>query len=266
MKHMHTFKMPTVAVAIVIGLGLTASIPLVVAKPVKVPECEVLSPSFPTIQSAVDDANCVSIHVPKGTFNENVVINYRVVTIRGHGQGKSVVDGSTSGPVFTVFWSTVTLKGMTITGGRNSSVPWPNGGGITSAYSTLKVNDCLITGNEALGQGGGIQSVFGTLAVEDSTIINNKAMNGGGIRAAGGTNVLIVTGSVIADNVAIDRGGGIWSHNDTPGGTAVSVTLKDSIITGNLAGLGGGIYGSNSKLTVEDSTIADNTPDDIPFN
>jgi predicted outer membrane repeat protein len=42
------------------------------------------------------------------------------------------------------------------------------------------------------------------------------------------------------------------------------VTVKDSRITGNEATTeGGGIYISNTTLTVKDSTITDNTPDQI---
>ena len=249
MKHMHTFKMLMVTVAIAIPLGLTASIPLVVAKPVKVPECEVLSPPYPTIQSAVNDATCSSIKVPKGTFNENVVIRYRDVTIHGHASGKTIVNGGHINSVFILDHSIVTLEGMTITDGTATDPVHPSGGGIGSAFSTLTVKDCVIErndtplGGDSGGSGGGIHSVYGTLTVEDSIIRNNTARIGGGIRAGSGglyPNVVTIKHSLIADNVAAVRGGGILS--DPAGSTRGTLTVNDSIVTGNAAPEGGGIF------------------------
>jgi len=275
MKHTNGLKMLAVATAIAMPFCLMAPAPLLAAKPVKETVCNVGNPAYPTILSAVADTNCDSINVPAGTFGENVSIG-RDVTIRGAGPGSTIINGGDNGPVFAVGWSTVTLKGMTIIGGKTPpSSRRPNGGGISSVYSTLTVKDCLITGNEALALGGGIQSIFGTLIVKDSIITDNTATSGGGIWGAGSANVVIVIDSVIADNEATSthasvppefsgRGGGILCFNTTPGGAPCMVTVKDSRITGNEATTeGGGIYISNTTLTVKDSTITDNTPDQI---
>ena len=47
---------------------------------------------YSTIQSAVDDGNCAEITLAAGTYTENITVN-RSVTIRGAGEGETLVDG-----------------------------------------------------------------------------------------------------------------------------------------------------------------------------
>jgi len=273
MKYIQPLKMLMVAAAIATPLCLIVSVPAFAAKPVKETVCNVGSPPYLSILSAVADTNCDSINVPAGTYYEHVTIGStspptaRNVTIRGAGPGSTIVDGGNSGSVFIVHNSTVTLKGMTITNGLATG-PYPNGGGIGSAFSTLTVKDCLITGNHAPGltgkpgRGGGLHSVYGTLIVKDSTITNNSAASGGGINGGASPNVITVMDSVIADNEATEQGGGIISI--TSGTVPGAVTVKDTTITRNDAGKeGGGIYVTNTTLTVKDSTITDNAANQV---
>jgi len=186
MKYIQPLKMLMVAAAIVTPIYLMAPIPSLAAKPVKVTVCNVGSPPYLSIQDAVDDHNCHSINVPAGIFYENVTIgsstDHRDITIRGVGPDSTIVDGDGSkrippalpAPVFAVGWSTVTLKGMTITGGETPPSSRPNGGGISNVHSTLTVKDCLITGNDASTEGGGIYISNTTLTVKDSTISGNS--------------------------------------------------------------------------------------------
>jgi len=311
MKHINRLKMLMVAAAIVTPIYLIVSVPAFAAKPVKVTVCNVGSPPYLSIQDAVDDHNCDSINVPAGTFYENVTIgsstDHRDITIRGAGPGSTIISGGGSDRVFAIESSTVTLKGMTITGGTSPRAQFPNGGGIAVFGVTLTVKDCLITGNKApdyfvtscipdtpsyfrcIGQGGGIGAAQSTVFVTDSFITENSATYGGGLRVAG-IGALTVTDSVIEGNRAsndggLGQGGGIYGNAtslgtmtikdsliteniaDTQGGgiyvNSRALTLKDSTITHNEATQGGGIYLSSSTLTVKDSTITDNTPDQI---
>jgi len=319
MNRIQPLKMLMVAAAIVTPIYLMALTPSLAAKPVKVAACNVGSPSYPTILSAVVDTNCDSINVPAGTFRENVaILDFdRDVTIRGAGPGSTIVDGSNrEAPVFAFTnpdLSTnpvphaITLKGMTITGGTSPRAQFPNGGGIAVFGVTLTVKDCLITSNKApdyfvpscipdtpsyfrcIGQGGGIGAAQSTVFVTDSIITENSATYGGGLRVAG-IGSLTVTDSVIEGNRAsndggLGQGGGIYGNAPSLGTMTIkdsliteniagtqgggiyvnsrALTLKDSTITHNEATQGGGIYLSSSTLTVKDSTITDNTPDQI---
>jgi hypothetical protein len=115
------------------------------------------------------------------------------------------------------------------------------------------------------------------LTVKDSVITNNTAeaypdrpgvvAGGGGLRGGGVPNVLVVVDSVIAGNVSWGQGGGIITVS-SPGSGALVV--KDCLIIDNEAkdikGIGvegGGIYVDGTPLTVKDSDITDNIPDDF---
>ncbi len=65
--------------------------------------CNVPSATYPTIQSAINDAACQNsdpsfantseIHVAPGTFNENLQIIDKSVTIIGAGPAQTIIDG-----------------------------------------------------------------------------------------------------------------------------------------------------------------------------
>ena len=138
------------------------------------------------------------------------------------------VSGHNASRVFKIYNSaTVTLEGLTITGGNS-----PGGGGILAAGGTLTVIHSTVSGNEAVGPSG----------------------TGGGIYAAGGN--LTVTHSVVSGNSVRDgRGGGIYAV----GGT---LTVTHSTVSGNSGGFGGsggGIYVEGETLTVTNSTLASNS-------
>jgi hypothetical protein len=147
--------------------------------------------------------------------------------IQGPGAGSLTLQRPSSAAEFRIFdiarAFTVTISGLTISGGRESS------------------------------QGGGIRS-FGTLTVQNVTLSNNSAGTGGGIDNEGPLFTLI--GSTISGNTATNRGGGVASTDY--GG---SVTIQDSSITGNSASgdRGGGFYSDAGDITVRNSTISNNT-------
>jgi hypothetical protein len=270
MKHIQGLKMLAVAAAIATPFCLMVSAPVFGAKPM--PVC-IVGHSHGSIQDAVEDTTCEFINVPEGIYYANIIIA-RDVTIRGAGMEHTIVDGSLmEAPVFNISARsptdnhTVTIKGMTITGGTSPRNNHPYGGGITSYASTLTVKDCFITGNTATdfagvnGNGGGIASAVGLVVVKDSVIAGNRATNGGGIRGGGGGGVIIVVDSVIKNNRATNFGGGLYGESGVANGS--SLTVKGSVVTENSALLGGGIYYYNSTLTVVDSDITGNTPDQV---
>jgi hypothetical protein len=96
----------------------------------------------------------------------------------------------------------------------------------------------------------------------DNDVIGNSAAGGGGIANAGH---MTLTLSNVSGNNSTGSGGGIFNVTDR--GTNIPIaalTLTYSDITDNQAGGGGGIFNENgNKVTLSESTVIGNTPDDF---
>lgn len=161
-----------------------------------------------------------------------LVIN-KNLTIVGPGANLLTVSGNNSSRIFSNVGFSVSLSGMTLTGG--------NGAGA--------VNN---------GAGGAIQSV-GDLALTNLYLTGNQASAGGAVFLGFANGV--ITGCTFSSNQATSDGGGIEFEGD--GGHALR--LVSSTVSGNHAsGNGGGIlnisFSGSSQLDVVNSTIANNTP------
>ncbi len=187
------------------------------------------------------------------------------VTIVGPGAANLAVNGNASSRVFHVAaGETVSISGLTITNGfASGAYPANQGGGVWNDHASLTLGNCVVTGNSsAAGDGGGvINDAFdhgsATLEIDGCTISDNSAScaggfcpNGAGIRNVSGT--VTVTNSMITGNHAGYEGGGI--------GNTGNVTLTNTIVSGNSAGShGGGISSSTGTLTVDGSSVSNNT-------
>ena len=130
----------------------------------------------------------------------------------------------------------VTIHRLTITGG------YEFGGGIYNENGSLTINSCIIRDNASPLDGGGLANSGGsdgsaTLHILDSTITGNRAnLMGGGIYSAPPSEfssaTLTLTNSVVSYNQAVDPTFGY--------------------------GLGGGIYGLGSNVTLDNSTVSHN--------
>jgi len=188
------------------------------------------------------------------------------LSIQGPGANSLAVSGGNQSTVFDVaFGAQVALSGMTIENGRSFTASGMgfgggsfDGGGILNS-GTLTLSGDTLSGNAAVyGSGGGIAN-FGTLTVTGSTLSGNSATgDGGGIaNEYGGTAT--VTSSTLSGNRAT-AGGGIY--NDGP------MTLSGSTVTQNATYTslpsGGGVYNDyGGTLTVFDSAVTGNSPDDV---
>ena len=156
--------------------------------------------------------------------------------------------------------------GLHITGGGSATIirgtvsgnTAVQGGGLWNASGTLTLTDITVSGNTATGAaatdgGGGIYNNAGTLNVGGSTISGNTATGlfgrGGGIHIKAGTSTFVV--STISGNTAVANAGGIY-NNGTLFLNADTVTLNSA--TGN----GGGLYSENATATVKNTIIAGN--------
>ena len=165
-----------------------------------------------------------------------------------------------------------------------------NEAGIGGAiFGAATVNNCTITDNVATStQGGAIRnSSGGTLNINGSTFARNRVMNGGkggGAIYDRGNGVITIVNSTFTENSSADDGGAIHMDDGTGSNSTLTISnsgfnsntasdrggaiysksgssasVINSQITGNTAGLeGGGIY-SRVFLTVNHSSITENT-------
>ena len=236
---------------------------------------------FATLQGAVNAAHDGdTIHIRRGTFAGGVTIDKGVALVGAGAHATTIAGG---GPVLTIFRAvepeglTVSISGVTITGGVNDIEPDPPvtfGGGIwiptsqlaeppfNGTGATVTIDDSVITGNvvtsrEAIppglfcgpnpcgfNSGGGIDN-GGVLTIRSSRITNNTA---------GSTSSFATLASGVS-------AGGISSRFPS------TLVLRRSVVSGNravatqpngqVANTGG--IGSAGGLTIEDSVISDNS-------
>lgn len=112
-----------------------------------------------------------------------------------------------------------------------------DGGGVYvyDATCSLTTSNGTVFRENSGYRGGGIFSSGGTVTVEDSTFEKNTATDDGGAIAATQNSSLTVRNSKVLENKAADTAGGILAEKST-------LEVTDSIIDGNRASLGGGLY------------------------
>jgi predicted outer membrane repeat protein len=200
------------------------------------------------------------------------------LTITGPGASVLALDGNASSRVFkigTVFFdAAVQISGLTVRGGRVVGTPASGdaaGGGISTS-ATLTLQDCIVSGNSAVGSdatsntpsmdaiGGGIAG-SGRLTLIRTVVRDNSAVGGNGspsassgAYASGGGAIgggisysgnLTITDSRIEGNMALGGQGG----DGAPTGAAIGGAV-----------LGGGVHHSGfAGLTVTNSLISGNT-------
>jgi len=211
---------------------------------------------YSSIQTAIKYADPGdTINVSKGTYKENIMTT-KPLTIEGAGIGRTYIDGSFSGPVFTIGpgltafgpGPTVSLSGLTIEQGKAYF-----GSGIVNKGGWITLINCVIMHNTAYG-GTVYNTMNGTIALNGSTITENNATTGGGIYNDYGT-LDMNPDSFITNNTAVNYGGGIWSQVDT------TLNVNGSTISGNRAAAGGGIYCNGNGLVINmySGTISNNS-------
>jgi len=120
----------------------------------------------------------------------------------------------------------------------------------------------VITGNEAEFYGGGIAfyDSTGSLVISGSLITDNLAVQGGGGLYVNSDGAVTISGTTISGNISEDEGGGVHFYD-------TDLTIESSTISGNVAegGGGGGVYvdnGSGYSFTMRNSTVSGNTASD----
>ena len=177
-----------------------------------------------------------SLASPTVTLNSSLVfsVNNSVITIDGPMDNALVLDGNSVSSIMEITATgPITLNHLNF---QNGSA---NVGGALNINTTLvNINNSVISGNRAIQEGAGIYIDSGALFIKDSTISNN----------------LLKVGDIL-----VGKGGGISS-------TKSPMDISQSIISGNQAREGGGIYSSEGNssipgLNIVDSTIENNMSD-----
>lgn len=153
----------------------------------------------------------------------------------------------------------VTITGLSLSSGKTGSF----GGAIFSVGNLTLTDDSLIN-NQASFRGGAVYSSSGDLTVTNCSIVYNVAGTDGGGIGYDGEGSLQISSTEIRNNSAqatdpnqpwngaSGKGGGVYI-----GEYAVATVDAQSVITGNYAGYGAGLYNSRI-LNVSASTIQGN--------
>lgn len=235
--------------------------------------CSVPSPTYPTIQSAVDDPACTTIDVAPGVYSENVTIS-RSLTLNG-AQTAQPVAGRTSGgpaestvvganpngsPVFLIDAASVTIDGFTIKNAVSTNTA-------TGVAITANGNDAVIFNNFFDGistldvtSGGTAQAVLLDNGPDNVNISFNDIRNVTANSAAAG---ILFTGTNQASFIVI-KGNSISAITSaTAGAYAVRVlgpTFEVDILENEINTLNGGgwVYAVSFEHESDLAEILDN--------
>ena len=235
-----------IATLVVAAWIVVGAPPSAVAKP---PSCAVSNQGnhndYGSLQAAVTAATPGDTLKIKGTCIGTTSVD-RDITLRG--VGNATLDGNAQGRVLRIGSGTTTIRDLTITNGKTSSL----GGGIYVATAAV-LDHVLVTGNEAGATqfGGGIEADLGSsLTLTHSTVSGNSAGSSGGIdmfQANASLTKSTVAGNRATRSPSTDPdgcafgdlnlkyacAGGIWNYQGR-------LALIDSSVTGNTAAYRGG--------------------------
>jgi hypothetical protein len=200
------------------------------------------------------------------TISSGVSVTIKAVTVTG-GNAEVCSDVGCSGSGGGINNSgTLTLQNSTVSDNHSTG----NGGGICNDGALTLINDTVSGNNSA--NGGGIYN-SGTLTLQNSTVSDNSAgrpfvngNSGGGIFNVGSVQLSDSTVSGNAVGGGLYNGGTVVLSNSTVSGNTVAggiinagtLTLRKSTVTGNSGIFGGGIYNSGT-VNLSDTTVTHNT-------
>jgi predicted outer membrane repeat protein len=139
---------------------------------------------------------------------------------------------------------------------------------------SLTLTNMTLTNNTATADGGGVAmenqgSMPWTLTLNNTTVSNNHAGDAGGGVETDGSGKVFVNGGSISNDTAVNQGAGIWLDAIQPTQGAAfqgaNLTVTGTSITGNRAtsatgGVGGGIGNAgDGTVSITDSSLTDNT-------
>lgn len=186
----------------------------------------------------------------------NLVVNLPDITdsltIRGPGSDALTISGNTLYHAFTIATAGsggVTISGLTIDGSDTRWTGESSGGAIAVTDTALTLDDVTLTNNRAR---------------PTSADTPAEAFGGGlGVNNAPGTGDVVITNSVMTNNVAEGTPGGESDGEPVGGGgawiTADNITVTNSTFSENQAVVGAGIFAiARESLTLTSLTVSNN--------
>ncbi len=195
------------------------------------------------------------------------------VTLSSNRANNGIDTAGSGGAIYNA--GTLSITGGTLSG--NAAIEY--GGGIYNDGGDVKVSDgCSIAGNGIFGvggtsgiryvadSGGGIYVSGGKATIAGSTVKDNTAIiDGGGIYVESGS--LTITSGTLSGNTVYSEGGGIYDHGGdvkisddcSIASNSVHALMFTTSRSGTMGRSGGGVYESGGKVTIEGSTVKDNT-------
>ncbi len=126
-----------------------------------------------------------------------------------------------------------------------------HGGAISLDVGQLALNRCTLEGNRATENGGAVFVYIGSMTADGSRFSNNRAKEGGGLYLDFAGAELNATKSVLSNNSAEIRGGGLYSRFG-------EIQFTDSSIEQNKAFNGGGVFNAG-MLKLLRTDVSQNT-------
>jgi hypothetical protein len=225
-------------VAVVVVGGLALSAPIAAASTIAVTNGADSGPgSLRAAIAAAGVGDTVSIPALTVSLTSGQLVINQGLAITGAGARATTITGSNLSRVFDITSGTVSVSGVTITGGTGTDTPGgtAGGGGAIESDGALTLTDSTVTGNQVQGvnEGGGIQS-NGTLAVVRSTISFNSALGANRAGGIGDAGAVTIINSTVAHNTVQTGGLGAGLYVNTG-----SATLTNDLFDLNAAGPSG---------------------------
>ncbi len=200
---------------------------------------------YTEIQPAVDVArNGDVVRVSRGTYAGPVVIAQKSIAIRGEGPWNTIIAGG---------YQVIELRCNPSVEVILSGVTITSGGagrGVSNDGCALTLRDAAVTHNTVHGHGAGIWNA-GTLVLVDCRLADNLArVAGGGLYNAELATARMRDTMIIGNVAGIGGGGGILNEG--------SLVVRDSVLSENTAKFGGGLFNAGAA-TISDSRVVANS-------
>lgn len=170
------------------------------------------------------------------------------------------------GAIYSGYENTLTVQNVSFVGNRAQAQYHQYHGGGAIAIDTTSIatiSDSYFYDNSA-PNGGAINNLLSRLTITRSVFLENHATRndpGGGGAIYNDAGKLTIKDSHILDNVSANLGGGIfsWAH-DVNGSYSGATVIKNTVIDGNSAEHGGGLWkGGAYVLKLTNSSVTNNT-------
>jgi predicted outer membrane repeat protein len=222
---------------------------------------------YPTIQAAIDaaidgDTVIVADGVYTGDGNRDIFLGKDITVRSESGPENTIIDcnGSREDPHRAFKFHTTadvrpTLDGFTITNGYDGHY----GGAIYAHHTDFTINNCMFTHNSGsgMGRGGAIYCDYGSPKITNCTFTANSARDGAAMYFYNAS--AIIDNCVIAENSFRIQGGAIYCSGSNL--TITNSTIRENTPENRDYSAGGGICASGSTVTITNCSILGNSVD-----